>query len=36
VYGIEERLPHVLGRLGQYPAILIHKPGGGGAVERAV
>jgi SAM-dependent methyltransferase len=36
VYAIEERLPHLLGRLGQYPAILIRKPGGRAAVEGAV
>jgi hypothetical protein len=36
VYGIEERVPHLLGHLGQYPAILIRKPGGQAAVEGAV
>ncbi len=35
LYAIEERLPHLLGRLGQYPAILIHKAGGASAEERA-
>jgi hypothetical protein len=36
VFAVEERLPHLLGRLGQYPAILIRKPGGRTAAEGAV
>jgi hypothetical protein len=33
VYACEERMPRLLGRLGQYPAILFSKPGGAPAAE---
>jgi hypothetical protein len=33
VYASEERMPRLLGRIGQYPAILFHKPGGKTAAE---
>jgi hypothetical protein len=35
LYALEERWPHLLGRWGQYPAILFGKPGGASAEERA-
>ena len=37
IFALEERMPRLLGRIGQYPAILFCKPGGrGAAVGRAV
>ncbi|OGO10285.1 MAG: hypothetical protein A2Z66_08455 [Chloroflexi bacterium RBG_13_66_10] len=33
IYACEERMPRLLGRIGQYPAILFHKPGGKTAAE---
>jgi hypothetical protein len=33
IYACEERMPHLMGRLGQYPLILFTKPGGTTAAE---
>lgn len=34
LYWLEERLPHILGRIGQYPMILFHKPAAEGLEAR--